>query len=478
MLIEDSHIVEHFFEPPEDPKSSSLQGACAPHTEVGDSNTHPANCNGGLTQGLTSGSTPFAEAARLYELGYLSREQQIAKPTREKETYFLTRHLVPRWGPIPLSQIYPQAIEEWLHTSFRSWWTMHGVRGIMSRVFHYAEGHGLWEGRGSNPATRAKLGKKRYRYERCILSFEETAQVLSRLREPNLLIIETCIATGARISEILGLKWKHVSFSAATIQIEQRLWRQEIDRPKTEGSRRTLGLGMLAPRYHVKALRESASSEAFVFQQRRNPGKALWDSGVRDALHQAAKDANCDFAGLGPHSFRRANITWRQQVGGSAIEASRIAGHTDLKMTGEYTFVDPARQNELTLRIQRKLAGSSAAILGDAAPLTAATRSADESKAVETTLAGPGCFEPRLVVACTLEKGKSKAVVRKGSKAAAILALVSKPEGATRSEIMRLTGWAAHSVRGFISGIVMKRMGRVIESIAKDDGDRLYRILP
>jgi hypothetical protein len=25
---------------------------------------------------------------------------------------------------------------------------------------------------------------------------------------------------------------------------------------------------------------------------------------------------------LGPHSFRRANITWRQQGGGSAIEAS------------------------------------------------------------------------------------------------------------------------------------------------------------
>ena len=64
----------------------------------------------------------------------------------------------------------------------------------------------------------------------------------------------------------------------------------------------------------------------------------------------------CDFSGLGPHSFRRANITWRQQVGGSAIEASKIAGHSDLEMTGEYTFVTPERQNELTRRIQDKLA--------------------------------------------------------------------------------------------------------------------------
>jgi hypothetical protein len=79
------------------------------------------------------------------------------------------------------------------------------------------------------------------------------------------------------------------------------------------------------------------------------------DSGVRDALHQAAQAEGCDFPGLGPHSFRRANITWRQQVGGSAIEASKIAGHSDLEMTGEYTCVSPERQNELTRRIQEKL---------------------------------------------------------------------------------------------------------------------------
>src|SRR5204862_4215669 len=95
--------------------------------------------------------------------------------------------------------------------------------------------------------------------------------------------------------------------------------------------------------------------DSFVFQQKRAPGKPLWDSGVRHALHQAAQAEGCDFPGLGPHSFRRANITWRQQVGGSAIEASKIAGHSDLEMTGEYTCVSPERQNELTRRIQQKL---------------------------------------------------------------------------------------------------------------------------
>ena len=108
-------------------------------------------------------------------------------------------------------------------------------------------------------------------------------------------------------------------------------------------------------RYHRKAIEDGVPSDGFVFQQKRAPGKPLWDSGVRDALHQAAQAEGCDFTGLGPHSFRRANITWRQEVGGSAIEASKIAGHSDLEMTGEYTFVTAERQNELTRRIQRRL---------------------------------------------------------------------------------------------------------------------------
>ena len=36
----------------------------------------------------------------------------------------------------------------------------------------------------------------------------------------------------------------HVNFDAGTVKIEQRVWHQEIGKPKSEGSRRTLGLGI------------------------------------------------------------------------------------------------------------------------------------------------------------------------------------------------------------------------------------------
>ena len=134
-----------------------------------------------------------------------------------------------------------------------------------------------------------------------------------------------------------------------------------------------MGIGDLVERYRANATADVATPDSFVFQQKRAPGRPLWDSGVRDALHQAADAEGCDFPGLGPHSFRRGNITWRQQVGGSAIEASNIAGHSDLDMTGEYTFVTPERQNELTRRIQAKLAEAATKPAAEQAPSIVST---------------------------------------------------------------------------------------------------------
>lgn len=193
-----------------------------------------------------TGVALFDEVAKMYEEGYLGRENQIAKPTRVKEKFYLTQYIVPRWGKLRLNQIQPKAVEDWLHTTFDSWWTMHGVRAIMSRIFYYAEGHGLWEEGKRSPASKAKLGKKHYKYERRILSFDETARVLARLEDTIRLIIEICIATGARISEVLGLKWKHVNLDAATIKIEQRVWLSghrppEERRQQTHSRNRRLG---------------------------------------------------------------------------------------------------------------------------------------------------------------------------------------------------------------------------------------------
>ena len=65
---------------------------------------------------------------------------------------------------------------------------------------------------------------------------------------------------------------------------------------------------------------------------------------------------------------------------------------------------------------------------------------------------------------------------RAGSKQDAIIALLSQPRGATISVIMKATVWQQHSVRGFLAGVIRRKLGLTLES-QKTGDERVYRIV-
>lgn len=68
------------------------------------------------------------------------------------------------------------------------------------------------------------------------------------------------------------------------------------------------------------------------------------------------------------------------------------------------------------------------------------------------------------------------AVARRGSKTAEVVGMLRHPKGATLQQLMQATGWQAHSVRGFISGTLGKKMRLQVTSTKGEDGLRRYSV--
>jgi len=74
------------------------------------------------------------------------------------------------------------------------------------------------------------------------------------------------------------------------------------------------------------------------------------------------------------------------------------------------------------------------------------------------------------------KKATPGAVADRSSKRERVIALLRSESGSTIARIMEATGWQQHSVRGFLAGVVRKRLKLKLESKKVGD-ERFYRIV-
>lgn len=74
----------------------------------------------------------------------------------------------------------------------------------------------------------------------------------------------------------------------------------------------------------------------------------------------------------------------------------------------------------------------------------------------------------------TAPASNSKAA--KLTKSSQCLTLLRRGQGATIAELMAATGWQSHSVRGFLSGAVKRKLGITVTSAVGQDDIRRYHI--
>jgi Protein of unknown function (DUF3489) len=89
--------------------------------------------------------------------------------------------------------------------------------------------------------------------------------------------------------------------------------------------------------------------------------------------------------------------------------------------------------------------------------------------ATRSTKAGKSARRKRAAVS------SPRLAARSDTKHARIIAMLRKPAGATIAAIVTVTDWQQHSVRGFLAGVVRKKLGLNLVSEQTDKG-RVYRI--
>ena len=109
-------------------------------------------------------------------------------------------------------------------------------------------------------------------------------------------------------------------------------------------------------------------------------------------------------------------------------------------------------------------------------PTPTVTTTATEAMPLQATLPGD---DPEMEAAVAAAEATWQAVqeaprVRADSKQAQVIALLQRPQGTSIAEIMALTGWQAHSIRGLFAGTLKKR-GIAVTSEKAEGGERVYR---
>lgn len=156
-------------------------------------------------------------------------------------------------------------------------------------------------------------------------------------------IVDVMLGTGARIGEVLALRWQDctnldaervaVTIAGTVVTAKGKgCWRQ--DHPKSEAGWRTV----ILPQFAVDALRRQRdrgipSAEGLVFPTRT--GAARWPANVRTAWRKVRGD---DYAWVKPHTFRKTVATLVERelgVGAASIQL----GHSGTGVTERHYVV-------------------------------------------------------------------------------------------------------------------------------------------
>lgn len=153
---------------------------------------------------------------------------------------------------------------------------------------------------------------------------------------PAIPAIRALLYTGARLNEIINLRWKDVDLDAGKITIERR---------KTDS---LTGIRISAPLRSVLESLPRGTPAAYVFTR---PDGTPWESsGIQFAFYRGRDRARLRRT-LSVHSLRHSFASWLVMDGVPLRTVGELLGHTNIAMTARYSHLSPSHLQEAVDRI-------------------------------------------------------------------------------------------------------------------------------
>ncbi len=206
---------------------------------------------------------------------------------------------------------------------------------------------------GDNPASLADVPTPEPVREKLALSAEKMRAVLVMLTEPVRTMALTAVLTSMNVSELCGLRWRHVNLTPEwamdadalppfTLAVRQHFTRGEVGSLKTGNRKRNVPL----PEVLVTALAKLKARPKFngpddvVFCSRE--GTPINENNVRRRwFSKIAKELG--ISRLSWHVFRYSHATFTESIGMHARDRQMLMGHGSLDQTDRYTVEDQER---------------------------------------------------------------------------------------------------------------------------------------
>jgi len=290
------------------------------------------------------------------------RLPQLGSATQEKYRNHIGNHIEPAFANLQMCDIDRPTVEAWLNEKTATGlahWTLLDLRNLLSAIFSKAAEWKLWQ--GENPCARLKVGGAAEVREKSIPKPDGLNSFLEALGDTAIapaegarLMVLTAVTAGLRISEVLGLQPRDIDSRLGTVKVSRRWHRGNIDEPKSSASRRERQVGGLAD--ELLQFAEGKQAAEYIFGRSDRNGDPPDDRDLQQHVFRPAAEAVGIYApGFGMHTFRRLNITWRQEVGATPFEAQKAAGHAKPSTTWSYTIADRDREREQVARIRERL---------------------------------------------------------------------------------------------------------------------------